>query len=82
LVFAVFVYINFGTFEALLGEYSNPSFLHGLSTISSAELKAFDIYLIKFSIFKIVQRDTKCGGGFGHIELISSSVLPFRPQIF
>jgi hypothetical protein len=63
LVFAVFVYINFGTFEALLGEYANPSFLHGLSTISSVELKAFDVYLIKFSTFKTMFRETQNVGG-------------------
>jgi hypothetical protein len=58
LIFTVFIYIDLGVLKALLNKYANPSPLHSLSAICSAEFKTFNIYLIKFSMFKMMFRKT------------------------
>jgi hypothetical protein len=58
LIFTVFIYIDLGVLKALLGKYADPSPLHSLSAIHSAEFEAFNIYLIKFIMFKMMFRKT------------------------
>jgi hypothetical protein len=54
LSFTVFIYIDLGVLKALLNKYTDPSSLYGMSAICSTEFKAFSIYLIKFSMFKMM----------------------------
>jgi hypothetical protein len=82
LIFTVFIYINLGALKVLLNRYADPSPLHSVSAIRSAEFEAFNIYLIKFSSLRWCSERHKMWGKFGNMELISSSVLPFKPQIF
>jgi len=58
LILTVFIYIDLEVLKALLNKYAEPSPLHSLSAICSAEFEAFNISLIKFSMFKIMFRKT------------------------
>jgi len=53
LIFAVFIYVDLGVLKALLNKYTDPSPLYSLSAMCGTEFKAFNIYLIKFSMFMI-----------------------------
>jgi hypothetical protein len=54
LIFTVFIYIDLGVLKALLNKYTDPSPLYSLSAICGTEFKAFNIYLIKFNMFKMM----------------------------
>jgi hypothetical protein len=54
LIFTVFVYINLGIHKIILDKYTDPSSLYSLSAICSTEIEALNIYLIKFSMFKMM----------------------------
>ena len=54
LIFTVFIYINHGILKTILNKYTDPYSLYSSSAICGTEFKAFNIYLIKFSMFKVM----------------------------